>query len=174
MPLVSSHRALVTFLLVVATALLLVALGGPRSGPSPALAGPAGSSPVYAGVTTATFSVSAGYDVMNAACETEFTATRMCLDTWLLHTFPAPVPGVEALMQLSITAMDDEVKHYTGAGIRVVSSTVSATSDLNCANTGLFTTTSQYDRFGYMDALGNFRSAGCDVGTTYAIACCGL
>ena len=129
------------------------------------------STDTYVGAGATARAVNAGLGTFHADCAAAFANARMCTDVEVLHSFPAPAPGAEALVVTTVTTFEG-VRHYTGAGLRILTSTVSSTSDLNCNGSGLFTSASQYDRFSYLNAAGNPRSGSCDTATTYVAACC--
>ncbi len=130
--------------------------------------------PVYVGATSATFPSAGGYAAFNAACETEFPDSRMCADSWVAHTFPAPVPTTDTLVLTTVTGVRENV-HYSAAGPAVESGSVNA-ADMNCSqSTGMFSSTDSYDKLLYIDDTGELKWTGCgNTSALYAIACCGL
>lgn len=111
-----------------------------------------------------------GMPVMNADCELLDPRARMCRDTEILGTFPAPLPGVAARVlatEARTGVSDDPVTPY---GLSVPQST---TDGSNCtrlfAGTGsLFNDTSPFGIA--LDASGNLAISSCAV--PMVTACC--
>lgn len=124
----------------------------------------------FIGVTSSARALDAGYPLFNADCNNTYPDSRMCTEEMLLATIPAPVPGVDALIQSSVVAADGSYLYLAG-GIRTLDG-----FRVNCSGSlgQLFVDDSSAGRAEIITAAGNLDIEFCNSGTSYVIACCAI